>query len=70
MRWSEFNSSSLWQSELYETQSENLNENSAGWKQINGFLLADHLQNHQLIDLTNNPALTVYVMMGLDVLHY
>lgn len=55
-----YNSSPVRLTELYETESENLYENTAGWKQINGLLLADHLQYHQLIVLTNKPALTGY----------
>ncbi len=53
-----YNNSSVRLTELFETASEKLYENSAGWKQINVFfLLADHLQYHQLIILTNKPAL-------------
>ncbi len=51
-----YNNSSVRLTELYETASENPYENSNQCF----FLLADHLQYHQLIILTNKPALNGY----------
>lgn len=59
-----YNSSSLRQSELYETASEILMRIQLAESKSMGFLLADDLQ-YQLIDLTNKTH-TVCYMWGLS----
>ncbi len=66
-----YNNSSVRLTELFETASEKLYENSAGWKQINVFFYWPIICNIiKLIILTNKPALNGVSNDSLDVLHY